>query len=93
MRRGYRKRNQNIPVHHLLEEKEEPEISDGCPKNVSETLPKHPLHLGPDHRHEEDHVDDEEHGDDKKLLEVTCLLAEVCARSSPCRFDLRQGGP
>ena len=46
---------------HLLEEKEEHEVGDSCPENISEGLPKHPLHLGPDHGHEEDHVDD---GDD-----------------------------
>ena len=54
-------------MFHLLEEKEEHEISDGCPKNVSEALPKHPLHLGPDQDHVEDHVCHEENGDDKKL--------------------------
>ena len=42
--------------------------------------------------HEEDHVENEEHGDDKKLLQLTYLLGEVCVRSSPCRFDLTQGG-
>ena len=47
-------------MFHLLEEEEEHEISDGCPKNVSETLPKHPEHLGPDQDHVEDHVCHEE---------------------------------
>ena len=78
---------------HLLEEKEEHDIGDSCPENISEGLQKHPLHLGPDHGHEEDHVDDEEHGDDRKFLQLTYLLGEVCVRSSPCRFDLTQGGP
>ena len=40
-----------------------------------------------------DHVENEEHGDDKKFLQLTYLLGEVCVRSSPCRFDLTQGGP
>ena len=56
-----------IIICHLLEEKEEHEISDGCPENISEGLNKHPLHLAPDHGLEEDHVDDEEdHGDDEE---------------------------
>ena len=64
-----------VIICHLLEEKEEHEISDGCPENISEGLNKHPLHLAPDHGLEEDHVDDEEDyvdneedGDDKKDL-------------------------
>ena len=52
-----------ILMGHLLEEKEEHEVGDSCPENISESLPKHPLHLGPDHGHEEDHVDDgDDHG-------------------------------
>lgn len=72
-----------IIICHLLEEKEEHEISDGCPENISEGLNKHPLHLAPDHvddeedhgddeedhgDNEEDHVDNEEDGDDKKPI-------------------------
>ena len=78
---------------HLLEEEEEHEIGDSCPENISECLQKHPLHLGPDHGHEEDHVDngdgheedhvdDEEHGDDKSSAADLFIGGGVCKKLS-----------